>query len=72
MSEFSIHDIKHVEERYDVDEVNKLLQSGWILLSVGFETIDNESCKVYILGNTKEVKSNDYDQDDVLAKIIHE
>lgn len=72
MSEFSIHDVKIVEEIYDVDEVNNMLQSGWILLSVGFETIDNESCKVYILGNIKQVKSDDFNQEDVLSKIIHD
>lgn len=69
MSDFSIHDIKHVEEFYDPDEVNNLLKSGWVLLSVGFNTEDKETYKVYILGNTELNPSNN-SSDDSLAKIV--
>lgn len=49
MSEFSIHDVKTVEELYDMNDVNRYLQSGWVLLSVGFNTVDEETEKVYIV-----------------------
>lgn len=54
MTDFSIHDVKTVDEFYDKDDVNRKLQSGWVLLSVGFDAIDGESQKVYILGKTKD------------------
>lgn len=50
MDKFSIYDIKQVKEFYDSDDVNRHLKLGWILLSVGFNTEDGETCKVYILG----------------------
>lgn len=53
MPDFSIHDVKSVKELYDEGDVNRQLQSGWVLLSVGFDVVDGESQKVYILGSTK-------------------
>lgn len=52
VSDFSIHDVKMTKELYDVDDVNEYLQSGWVLLAVGFNTEDSETYKVYILGTT--------------------
>lgn len=52
MSDFSIHDVKVVCEIYSEEKVNNLLRNGWVLLSVGFNTEDNVTNKVYILGAT--------------------
>lgn len=49
---FNIHDVKMVLELNNEDEVNHHLINGWRLLSVGFESYDNESQKFYVLGNT--------------------
>ncbi len=52
MPDFSIHDVKVVCEIYSEEKVNNLLRNGWVLLSVGFNTEDNVTNKVYILGAT--------------------
>ena len=44
--------IRKVVELWDCEEVNSLLESGWTLLSVGFEGDSDEFHKVYILGSS--------------------
>ncbi len=72
MADFSIYDVKTVEEFYDTNDVNQRLKSGWVLLAVGFDFIDGESCKVYIMGNTKDVKPYTADPESRLAKLRNE
>ena len=72
MSDFSIHDVKTVDELYDLNEVNRRLKDGWKLLAVGFNTVDEEPCKVYILGNVDNIKPNAIDSNSRLAKLRNE
>ena len=69
MPDFSTHDIKTVEELYDPDQVNRYLKDGWVLLSAGFETMDDGPCKVYILGNTNFIDPHAIDRDNPLAEV---
>ena len=72
MSDFSIHDVKTVDELYDKNDVNRYLKSGWVLLSVGFNTEDEETGKVYILGNTEIVNPTAIDPESRLARLRNE
>ncbi|SHN77599.1 hypothetical protein [Desulfitobacterium chlororespirans] len=47
---------RQVKEVFEDYEVNKLLRSGWVLLSAGFHTLDDGSNqKTYMLGSTEEL-----------------
>lgn len=72
MSDFSIHDVKTVEELYDMNDVNRYLKSGWVLLSVGFNTEDEETGKLYILGNTEIVNPKSVDPESRISKLRNE
>lgn len=72
MSDFSIHDVRTVDELYDYGEVNRRLKDGWKLLAVGFDTVDEESRKVYILGNVKDIDPHAIDPNSRLSQLRNE
>lgn len=69
---FDMSTIKTVVELYDESQVNSFLNSGWFLLSVGFNTVDGENEKTYILGNTEPQKPFSLSPDSRLEKLMRE
>lgn len=69
---FDISTIKTVIELYDENQVNSHLKSGWILLSVGFNTVDGENEKTYILGSTETKKTFSLSPDSRLEQLRRE
>lgn len=52
--EFEIQKVKKTREVYRDVDANSLIKSGWVLLAVGFDTGEEGSHQVYILGTTED------------------
>lgn len=48
-------DMKTVIEVNDSESAQRYINEGWYLLSAGFDTGEDGSTKVYILGNTSKI-----------------